>query len=103
MNQKPSSFLTVLLKQSFVIRVPLIPGVTAIDENLEAIAHVAKGLAGLIRVDLLTYNRAAGGKYSALRKQFYPTCDDETLPVQVSLAAFEAAGVRAGVVGAITQ
>ena len=46
------------------------------DENFEAIARVAKGLAGLIRVDLLPYNRAAGGKYSAPRKQFCPTLGD---------------------------
>jgi pyruvate formate lyase activating enzyme len=83
----------------FVIRVPLIPGVSDTEENLEAIARIAKQLAGLLRVDLLPYNRAAGGKYSALRKQFCPTYD-ETLPVHVNLAAFEAAGVKAGIVGA---
>jgi pyruvate formate lyase activating enzyme len=77
-NERILTNLQVLAKMNvpFVIRVPLIPGVTAIDENIEAIARVAKGLAGLIRVDLLPYNRAAGGKYSALRKQFCPTLGD---------------------------
>jgi pyruvate formate lyase activating enzyme len=100
-NERILSNLQLLAKMNvpFVIRVPLIPGVTATAKNLEAIARTAQGLAGLIRVDLLPYNRAAGGKYSALRKQFCPTYD-ETLPVNLNLDVFEAAGVRAGIVGA---
>jgi pyruvate formate lyase activating enzyme len=86
----------------FVIRVPLIPGVTAAEENLEAIARTAKGLPGLIRVDLLPYNRAAGGKYSALGKDFCPKYD-ESLPVHVDVGVFEAAGVSARIVGAISK
>jgi pyruvate formate lyase activating enzyme len=82
----------------FVIRVPLIPGVTDTDENFAAIARIAKQLAGLVRVDLLPYNRAAGGKYLALRKQFCPTYD-ESRPVHVNLDAFEAAGVQVRVAG----
>jgi len=86
----------------FVIRVPLIPGVTDTDENLEAIARTAKGLNGLIRVDLLPYNRAAGGKYSALGKKFRPTYD-ETLARHVNVGVFEAAGVGARIVGDISK
>jgi pyruvate formate lyase activating enzyme len=103
-NDRILSNLQVLSKMMvpFVIRVPLIPGVTDTDENLEAIARTAKQLFGLLRVDLLPYNRTAGGKYPALKKQFRPTYD-EILPVHVNLAAFEAAGVRAGIVGAIAK
>ena len=54
----------------FVIRVPLVPGVTDTDANLAGIAQLAQGLPGLIRVDLLPYNRAAGAKYQAAGMQF---------------------------------
>jgi pyruvate formate lyase activating enzyme len=103
-NERILRNLRVLAQMNvpFVIRVPLIPGVTDTAENLAAIAQTAKGLAGLIRVDLLPYNRAAGGKYSALKKQFRPTYD-ETLPVRVRLDAFEAAGVKVGIVGAVAK
>ncbi len=47
----------------FVIRVPLVPGVTDGNENLAAIARTISGFPGLERVDLLPYNKAAGSKY----------------------------------------
>ncbi|HEY3342245.1 MAG TPA: radical SAM protein [Anaerolineae bacterium] len=76
----------------FVIRVPLVPGVTDTDENLAGIAHVAQGLPGLLRVDLLPYNRAAGAKYQAAGMQFNPDYDD-TRPLNLNTRAFEQAGV----------
>lgn len=54
----------------YVIRVPLIPGITDTAANLEAVAQACRGLAGLERVDLLPYNRAAGGKYPACGRRF---------------------------------
>ena len=84
----------------FVIRVPLIPGLTDTDENLAAIADTTKQLDGLIRVDLLPYNRAAGGKYGAVRRQFRPTYD-EGRPVHAKLEAFQAAGVTVMVAGTV--
>jgi len=86
----------------FVIRVPLVPGVTDTNGNLSAIAAKATQLAGLIRVDLLPYNRAAGGKYEALGKQFRPTYD-EVIPVHVNLGAFETAGVQVRIAGTIAR
>jgi len=76
----------------FVIRVPLVPGVTDTDENLTAIADTVAGLAGLERVDLLPYNRAAGGKYEAAGVKF--TIDyDESRPINTNLEPFRRAGV----------
>ena len=46
----------------FVIRVPLVPGVTDTDENLSGIAQRVRDLPSLVRVDLLPYNAAAGAK-----------------------------------------
>ena len=81
----------------FVIRVPLVPGVTDTDENLTAIAGVARGLPGLVRVDLLPYNRAAGAKYTAAGKCFDPGYD-ETRPVNASLHVFQQVGLEVRVV-----
>ncbi len=76
----------------FVIRVPLIPGVTDTAANLSGIAQVIAGLPGLQRVDLLPYNRAAGAKYAASGLQFNPTYD-ESKPVRPNLDCLQAAGV----------
>jgi pyruvate formate lyase activating enzyme len=75
-----------------VIRVPLVPGVTDTPENLAAIAQRAAALPRLIRVDLLPYNRAAGGKYASCGRSFQPEWD-ESLPVHPLMDSFLAAGV----------
>jgi pyruvate formate lyase activating enzyme len=80
----------------YVIRVPLVPGVTDTDENLSAIAGTVRGLPGLVRVDLLPYNRAAGAKYAAAHQVFNPDYD-ETRPVNANTAIFEQAGVKVSV------
>jgi pyruvate formate lyase activating enzyme len=77
----------------FVIRVPLVPGVTDTDANLVGIATLAHGLAGLLRVDLLPYNRSAGAKYPAAGMVFEPGYD-EAQPLNVNTTVFEQAGVE---------
>jgi pyruvate formate lyase activating enzyme len=81
----------------FVIRVPLVPGVTDTDENLAAIAGTVQGLPGLVRVDLLPYNRVAGAKYAAAGMTFNPGYD-ETRPVNINPIVFQAAGLEVRVV-----
>ena len=77
----------------FVIRVPLVPGVTDTRKNQAAIAATVKGLPGLVQVDLLPYNRAAGAKYQAAGMVFHPDYDENS-PVSIDLAIFEQAGVK---------
>lgn len=77
----------------FVIRVPLVPGVTDTDENLAAIAATIKDLPGMLRVDLLPYNRAAGAKYQAAGMAFQPDYD-ETSPVNANVGLFEKVGIK---------
>ncbi len=77
----------------FIIRVPLVPGVTDTDENLSAIAETVKGLPGLVEVNLLPYNRAAGAKYGYAGMEFEPDYDEKR-PVNINMKAFEQAGIK---------
>ena len=77
----------------FVIRVPLVPGVTDTDENLAAIAVTVGGLPGLVEVNLLPYNRAAGSKYQYAGMEFKPDYD-EKFPVNINTSLFERAGIK---------
>jgi pyruvate formate lyase activating enzyme len=77
----------------FVIRVPLVPGVTDTEQNLFAIAHIIKGMPRLERVDLLPYNRLAGAKYEAAGIKFKPDFDETQSP-NLSGEAFENAGIK---------
>ncbi|HUH95982.1 MAG TPA: radical SAM protein [Anaerolineales bacterium] len=77
----------------FVIRVPLVPGVTDTEENLTAIARTVRALPGLIRVDLLPYNQAAGSKYQYAGMEFKPDYD-ERRPLNINRSPFEHYGVK---------
>ena len=78
----------------FVIRVPLVPGVTDTNENLAGIAAAIKDMPGLLEVDLLPYNRAAGSKYEYVGMQFRPDYDDRR-PLNINLDIFKQVGLKA--------
>jgi pyruvate formate lyase activating enzyme len=63
-----------------VIRVPLIPGVTDTLQNMTSIAQTIHDIPGLIRVDLLPYNRLAGAKYPLLGLEYQPGFDESRAP-----------------------
>ena len=77
----------------FVIRVPLVPGVTDTDENLASIAQTVRGSPGLLHVDLLPYNQAAGSKYEFAGMEFKPDYD-ERRPLNINTLLFEQSGVK---------
>jgi len=52
--------------KAFVIRVPLIPGITDTEENLTAISEFV----GDYSVELLPYNNMAGAKYGSVGREF---------------------------------
>jgi len=81
------------LGRPFVARVPLVPGVTDTNENLTAIAAVVASQPTLVRVDLLPYNRAAGGKYPACGMTFLPGFDEDR-PPNVDVRPFRRAGIE---------
>lgn len=84
------------LKTPFILRIPLIPGVTDTPKNLEGIARTAKGLAGLEEVHLLPYNPLAGAKYKAAGMPFRPAYD-ESRPVRIDPSPFEKLSLKVSV------
>jgi pyruvate formate lyase activating enzyme len=80
------------LKVPFVIRVPLIPGVTDNLENMNSIAQAVHDLPDLIRVDLLPYHRLAGAKYPLLGLEYQPGFDESRAP-QVIGKPFDALNI----------
>ncbi len=86
----------IILSESnvpYVIRIPLIPGVTDTSENLGRIAHIIKNLPGLLEVNLLPYNRAAGAKYQPLGRKFELDISN-TEPVRIDTSAFTRNGIK---------
>ena len=81
----------------FVIRVPLVPGVTDTDQNLADIAQILRGLSGLLRVELLPYNKAAGSKYQSVGMIFKPEYD-ESRELNLNTTLFEQANIEVAVV-----
>lgn len=72
-----------MLSRAFVARVPLVPGVTDTRGNLEAIARLLATTPTLVEVQLLPYNRAAGGKYAACGMSFAPGYDEDREPAAI--------------------
>ena len=77
----------------FVIRVPLVPGVTDTDQNLSAIVQLVCDLPGMLRVDLLPYNKAAGSKYQYAGREFKPEYE-ETQALNLNTTLFKQAGIE---------
>ncbi len=77
----------------FVIRTPLIPGVTDTRENLEGIARLLREQS-IDYMELLPYHITAGGKYAALGRQYQPDFDPN-VPVAVRKEIFERYGITA--------
>ncbi len=81
------------MRKPFVVRVPLVPGVTDTDQNLKAIAQTLRGFSSLLRVELLPYNKAAGSKYEYAGMEFKPDYD-ESQELNLNTGLFEQAGIK---------
>jgi pyruvate formate lyase activating enzyme len=81
------------LSTAFVARVPLVPGVTDTRANLGAIARLLATTPTLVEVQLLPYNRAAGGKYAACDMSFTPGYDEDREPTAL-VEPFEREGIE---------
>ena len=76
----------------FTVRVPLIPGVTDTKENISAIATLLQEN-GVDRVELLPYNKMAGGKYKLVGREYTP-CFDEQKEPEPHLEIFAARSIK---------
>jgi pyruvate formate lyase activating enzyme len=85
------------LETPFVIRVPLVPGVTDTNENLRAIAAAVATLPRHPRVELLPYNRAAGGKYAPCGLEWRPAYNEDA-PINANLEFFRELDVEASLI-----
>lgn len=62
--------------KEFVIRIPLIPGVTDTEENLLGIIDILKQQ-DVSYVELMKYNPMAGGKYKMVGREYTPGFDEK--------------------------
>ncbi len=75
------------------LRVPIIPGITDTQENLDQIASLAGSLPGIQRVDILPYHQAAIGKYSRLNMSYLlgevgPPSEERMIAIQDHLQSY---------------
>lgn len=76
----------------FVVRIPLIPGVTDTAKNLTALCELLQKN-GVTYAEVLPYNKMAGGKYKMLLREYTPGFD-EMQPPQIHEDIFAAHGIR---------
>lgn len=76
----------------FVVRVPLIPGVTDTKENFEDIIKTLKRN-NVDYLELLPYNKMAGGKYKMLGRTYKPDFDEQ-LAVKINEEILDANGIK---------
>ena len=76
----------------FIARVPLIAGVNDDRENLEKTAELLTGASGLLRVELLPYNAAAGAKYEMVGKSYMH--GDFKAPENIDITPFTERGIE---------
>lgn len=79
--------------KDFVVRTPLIPTVTDTSDNLENIARLLRSH-GIKYIELLPYNKMAGGKYAMLGRS-YKVDFDESLEPEAHMEIFENYGINA--------
>lgn len=63
-------------EKDFIVRVPLIPGVTDTEKNIEELAKIMNKN-GVFYAELMPYNKMAGGKYRSLGREYMPGFDCE--------------------------
>lgn len=77
----------------FIIRIPLIPGVSDTEENYQQISSFFEGAKNLIRVELLPYVTVAGAKYGMVGREYKPDFDANQKPI-INQAIFEKKNIR---------
>ena len=85
--------LSTQTKPPYVIRIPLVPGVTDTMQNMHDIADTIQNLQrGPERIELLPYNRAAGSKYASCGLIFKPGFI-ESKDININMSVFNDRGI----------
>lgn len=63
--------------KDFVVRIPLIPSVTDTTDNISGIVKILQQ-SNVKYLELLPYNKMAGGKYKMLGREYAPTFNENT-------------------------
>jgi len=97
-NQQILTNLGVLIEgaKPFIVRVPLIPGVSDSEANLNRTADLIAGAPALVGVELLPYNTMAPAKYPRAGRQFRPGFDTLRTPL-VDVGIFTSRGIKCDV------
>ena len=74
-------------------RIPLIPGVSDTEENMEATARFISGINPSVPVELLPYHVTAGAKYPMIGKAYQPAFDADRA-VRVHMNIMKAYGLE---------
>ena len=77
---------------SFILRLPVIPGVNDYPAHFETAAALAEGAKALVRVDILPYQRAAGAKYEMVGMTYSVDFDEARAP-QIFAESFVRRGI----------
>lgn len=64
----------------FILRLPIIPNINDNENHFETAAELVGNAEALIRIDVLTYQRAAGAKYEMIGKKYNPRFDESQSP-----------------------
>lgn len=65
-------------EKTFILRMPIIPGVNNEPEYLQTVANQVKGAKALACADIQLFQRAAGAKYKVVGKAYAPEFDKLT-------------------------
>ena len=76
----------------FILRIPLIPGITDTKENLRSIASFCSGKSRPEKVEFLPYHKTAGAKYNMLGMEYKPDFDINQAP-EIETACFSDIGI----------
>ncbi len=85
---------SILSKRIVTIRIPLIPGVTDTDKNLNGIMEFLLPYKNNVKVELIPYNKMTGAKYKNLSREYKPSFN-ENAPLNKNTQIFTAKGINA--------
>ena len=99
-NERIKENIRILLEsekaENVIIRTPMIPGITADEENIAGIARYSSGIYPEVSYEILNYNPLAEAKYHLVDKEFYRKDSPEKYSRE-AMQSFAEAAVENGI------